>query len=119
MSAFPAIPASFDRPRGGEVDVLVVAGDDATPLQSALALAPVADLQQADALGLHLLAGVVGVEAHWRFDKPGKHRVAMYIQDRVQGQVVKVKREIDVQESAAQPPSEAPNEAPQAPAVPQ
>ncbi len=27
MSAFPAIPASFDRPRGGEVDVLVVAGE--------------------------------------------------------------------------------------------
>ncbi len=27
MSAFPAIPACFDRPRGGEVDVLVVAGE--------------------------------------------------------------------------------------------
>ena len=27
MSAFPAIPASFDRPRGGAVDVLVVAGE--------------------------------------------------------------------------------------------
>jgi lipid-A-disaccharide synthase len=27
MSAFPTIPASFDRPRGGEVDVLVVAGE--------------------------------------------------------------------------------------------
>ncbi len=27
MSAFPAIPASFDRPRGGEVDILVVAGE--------------------------------------------------------------------------------------------
>jgi lipid-A-disaccharide synthase len=27
MSAFPAIPASFDRPRGGEVDVLIVAGE--------------------------------------------------------------------------------------------
>ena len=26
MSAFPAIPAAFDRPRAGEVDVLVVAG---------------------------------------------------------------------------------------------
>ena len=27
MSVFPAIPASFDRPRGGAVDVLVVAGE--------------------------------------------------------------------------------------------
>jgi len=27
MSAFPTIPASFDRPRAGEVDVLVVAGE--------------------------------------------------------------------------------------------
>ncbi len=27
MSAFPAIPASFDRPRGGEVDILVLAGE--------------------------------------------------------------------------------------------
>ena len=27
MSAFPSIPASFDRPRAGEVDVLVVAGE--------------------------------------------------------------------------------------------
>jgi len=27
MSAFPAIPAAFDRPRAGEVDVLVVAGE--------------------------------------------------------------------------------------------
>ena len=27
MSAFPTIPASFERPRGGEVDVLVVAGE--------------------------------------------------------------------------------------------
>ena len=27
MSVFPAIPASFDRPRAGEVDVLVVAGE--------------------------------------------------------------------------------------------
>ena len=27
MSAFPTIPASFDRPRAGEVDILVVAGE--------------------------------------------------------------------------------------------
>jgi hypothetical protein len=27
MSAFPSIPAHFDRPRAGEVDVLVVAGE--------------------------------------------------------------------------------------------
>jgi len=27
MSAFPTIPASFDRPRSGEVDILVVAGE--------------------------------------------------------------------------------------------
>ena len=27
MSSFPAIPAAFDRPRAGEVDVLVVAGE--------------------------------------------------------------------------------------------
>ena len=27
MSAFPTIPAQFDRPRAGEVDVLVVAGE--------------------------------------------------------------------------------------------
>ena len=27
MSSFPAIPGAFDRPRSGEVDVLVVAGE--------------------------------------------------------------------------------------------
>jgi lipid-A-disaccharide synthase len=44
MSAFPTIPASFDRPRAGEVDVLVVAGEHSGDQHAAKV---VADLLQA------------------------------------------------------------------------
>lgn len=52
MSAFPAIPASFDRPRGGEVDVLVVAGEHSGDQHAAKV---VADLL-ADRPGLRVAA---------------------------------------------------------------
>jgi lipid-A-disaccharide synthase len=44
MSAFPTIPASFDRPRAGEVDILVVAGEHSGDQHAAKV---VADLLQA------------------------------------------------------------------------
>ena len=45
MSAFPTIPASFDRPRAGEVDVLVVAGEHSGDQHAAKV---VADLLRSD-----------------------------------------------------------------------
>jgi lipid-A-disaccharide synthase len=39
MSAFPSIPAHFDRPRAGEVDVLVVAGEHSGDQHAAMVVA--------------------------------------------------------------------------------
>ena len=58
MSAFPAIPGAFDRPRSGEVDVLVVAGEHSGDQHAAQRVAQRMAIATLEGLQGHL--GAVG-----------------------------------------------------------